>query len=76
MTEEDVKIIFGNVAELAMFSDQFTERLENALGNLLAEGQREDHVGELFCDIVQCYAFLLYSHIHDLAADPLAGAAL
>jgi dynamin-binding protein len=52
MTREDVKTIFSNIAELAMFADEFTDRLEEALGCVVEEGQREDHVGELFLQIV------------------------
>jgi dynamin-binding protein len=56
MTPADAKIIFSNIPELAVFSDMFTERLEQALGNIIEEGEREDHVGELFLDIV-CISF-------------------
>ena len=55
MTREDTRIIFGNTAELAVFSDMFTERLEEALGNVLEEGHREDHVGELFLQVVRSF---------------------
>jgi hypothetical protein len=59
MTREDTRIIFGNIAELAVFSDMFSERLEGALGCVVEEGKREDHVGELFLEIVRS-ALLLY----------------
>jgi len=57
MTREDVKTIFSNIAELAMFADMFTDRLEEALGCVVEEGQREDHVGELFLQIVCCTTY-------------------
>lgn len=53
MAPEDVRIIFNNVAELAKFSDDFTAGLESALGSVLDGGTGEDHVGELFLDIVR-----------------------
>jgi dynamin-binding protein len=56
MTREDVKVIFSNIAELAMFANMFSDRLEDALGSIIGEGQREDHVGELFLQIV-CLIF-------------------
>lgn len=52
MTQEDVKIIFSNIAELALFSDLLCEELEEALGSVVEGGQGEDHVGELFLRIV------------------------
>jgi hypothetical protein len=53
MTREDTKIIFGNIAELAMFSDMFVERLEEALGSVLDGGTGDDNVGSLFLEIVR-----------------------
>lgn len=52
MTREDTKIIFSNVADLAMFSDAFVEQLEGALGSLLDGGSGDDTVGALFLKIV------------------------
>ncbi|KIM76643.1 hypothetical protein PILCRDRAFT_77630 [Piloderma croceum F 1598] len=52
MTREDTKIIFSNVAELALFSDLFVERLEEALGSVLDGGIGDDHVGALFVEII------------------------
>jgi dynamin-binding protein len=52
MTREDTKLIFSNVAELAMFSDMFVERLEQALGSVLEGGVGFDHVGSLFLEVV------------------------
>jgi hypothetical protein len=53
MTREDTKIIFSNVAELALFSDMFVERLDQALGSVLDGGIGDDHVGELFLELVR-----------------------
>lgn len=52
MTREDTKIVFSNVAELAMFSDMFVERLEEALGSVLDGGKGDDCVGALFLELV------------------------
>jgi hypothetical protein len=52
MTLEDSKIIFGNIAELAIFSDMFCDGLEEALGSVLEGGEGEDRVGALFLYIV------------------------
>jgi len=55
MTKEDVKIIFNNVADLALFSDFFTERLEDALGSVLEGGAGQDYVGALFLEMVRVF---------------------
>ncbi|KAF9222409.1 hypothetical protein BS17DRAFT_186920 [Gyrodon lividus] len=52
MTRDDVRIIFGNIEDLALFSDQFVERLEEALGGILEGGSGEDSVGALFLEII------------------------
>lgn len=52
MTKDDVRIIFGNIAELAVFSDMFSERLQEALGDVLEDGKGEDTVGTLFLEVV------------------------
>lgn len=57
MTREDTRIIFSNVAELAMLSDTVVERLEEALGSLLHGGVGDDSVGALFLELVR-YQFL------------------
>lgn len=61
MTREDVKTIFSNIAELARFADTFTNQLEEALGSVVEEGQREDHVGELFLQIVRSTLYPFHS---------------
>lgn len=53
MTKDDVRIIFGNITELAVFSDMFSERLQEALGDVLEDGKGEDWVGALFLEIVR-----------------------
>ena len=47
-----MKNIFNNVADLALFSDFFTERLEEALGSVLEGGIGQDSVGSLFLEMV------------------------
>ena len=48
MTVPDAKIIFGNVAEIALFADELSFELEEALGSVLVGGEGDDKVGELF----------------------------
>ena len=55
MTKEDVKIIFNNVADLALFSDFFSDRLEEALGSVLEGGVGRDSVGSLFLEMVRAF---------------------
>ena len=55
MTRDDVRIIFGNIGDLAMFSDHFVDRLEDALGGSLDGGSGEDRVGALFLEIVSLH---------------------
>ncbi|KAG9312331.1 hypothetical protein JVU11DRAFT_7647 [Chiua virens] len=52
MTRDDVRIIFSNIGDLARFSDQFVDRLEEALGGALDGGNGEDRVGALFLEII------------------------
>ncbi|KAH0828963.1 hypothetical protein J3R83DRAFT_2392 [Lanmaoa asiatica] len=52
MTRDDVRIIFSNIGNLAMFSDHFVDRLEEALGGALDGGSGEDRVGALFLEII------------------------
>ena len=52
MSPEDAKIIFGNIAELAILADTVTKQLEKALGAVIEGGQGQDAVGSLFLDIV------------------------
>lgn len=65
MTREDTKIIFGNISELALFSDVLGERLEEALGSVLDGGTGEDHVGSLFLEIVRITRLVLMRCLTD-----------
>ena len=55
MTREDTKIIFNNVSELAVFADEFTDLLEEALGDVLEGGTGHDCVGKLFLQVVRVF---------------------
>ncbi|KAJ7125361.1 Dbl homology domain-containing protein, partial [Mycena epipterygia] len=49
MTAEDIKTIFGNIADLAELSDAFCEALEQTMGSALDSADAtDDRVGELF----------------------------
>jgi len=52
MDERDVRIIFGNIEELARFSNDLCERLEQALGSTVPGGVGHDWVGKLFIEVV------------------------
>ncbi|KAF8588839.1 hypothetical protein K439DRAFT_1334343 [Ramaria rubella] len=53
MTKEDTRAIFGNVEELAVFSEVFCEKLEEALHGVLdPDGDGQDRVGELFLSMI------------------------
>lgn len=65
MTPDDVKLIFGNITEIAIFSDLFCQALEEALGDLLQGGKGDDHVGALFLSIVRVVFYIfIHSFIH------------
>ncbi|KAL5638509.1 hypothetical protein ACGC1H_005249 [Rhizoctonia solani] len=51
MSAQDVKIVFGNIEEIAAFADELSERLEVALGSVVPGGTGDDRVGELFCEL-------------------------
>lgn len=54
MTKDDTKIIFGNVEELAVFSEVFCDKLEAALSGVIdPNGDGQDHVGDLFLNMVR-----------------------
>jgi hypothetical protein len=55
MSAEDVKIIFGNITELAIFADAFSEAIEAALGALIEGHTGEDRVGKLFLETVRVH---------------------
>ncbi|EMD32966.1 hypothetical protein CERSUDRAFT_57638 [Gelatoporia subvermispora B] len=73
MTREDVRIIFNNVAELAVFADGFSEKLEEALGGVLEGGSGEDHVGTLFLEVIPQLESLYEAYItrHSTALEHL-----
>ncbi|KAJ7198500.1 hypothetical protein GGX14DRAFT_700031 [Mycena pura] len=49
MTAEDIKIIFGNIAEIADLSDAFCEALEKTMGSALDDADAtDDQIGALF----------------------------
>ena len=48
-------MIFNNIADLALFSDLFTERLEDSLGSVLEGGTGQDRVGALFLEMVRAF---------------------
>lgn len=53
MSRDDARIIFGNITDLAMFSENFSERLQEALGDVLEDGKGDDYVGALFLEMVR-----------------------
>lgn len=53
MTQDDARIIFSNLPELAELTDDFLVRLEIALGDVLPGGEGEDRVGAFFMDVVR-----------------------
>lgn len=73
MTRDDVRIIFGNIGDLAMFSDHFVDRLEEALGGALDGGSSEDRVGALFLEIVSFHLFYRAASHTSLALRPDPG---
>lgn len=52
ITRDDIKLIFGNITEIATFSESLCEALEMNLGDLLNSGQSEANVGALLLSIV------------------------
>ncbi|KAF8262290.1 hypothetical protein EI94DRAFT_1743910 [Lactarius quietus] len=71
MTREDVRIIFGNISDLAKFANDFFARLEIALGGALPDGEGEDTVGALFIEMIPhlepLYMFYITRHPAALA---------
>ena len=58
MKTKDINIVFGNVEELAAFSEAFLDQLESALGALIEGNKGEDYVGRLFLDSVRLFRHL------------------
>ena len=46
-------MIFGNIADLTMFPETFSERVQDALGDVLEDGKGNDWVGALFLEMVR-----------------------
>lgn len=58
MTQDDVRVIFGNIEQLAVFADGFADEIETALGTEIPGGIGADGVGELFVKRVSSVFFL------------------
>ena len=56
MSEEDVRIVFNNIKDIARLSDRFADVLEESLTDVLDGGEGEDYVGAVFVDAV-CLPF-------------------
>ncbi|KAI5988222.1 hypothetical protein EDD15DRAFT_2371655 [Pisolithus albus] len=52
MSREDVRHIFGNIEDLAVFADRFVGLLEKAIGGAIDSGNSDDSVGALFLEII------------------------
>ncbi|KAL0955621.1 hypothetical protein HGRIS_001854 [Hohenbuehelia grisea] len=52
MTPADARMIFSNIADLAVFSDHFCDLLQDALGSEIEGGYGEDCVGEAFLAVI------------------------
>ncbi|KAI9464891.1 hypothetical protein HD554DRAFT_1238279 [Boletus coccyginus] len=53
MTNEDVRIVFRNISDIASFSSRFVKRLETAIDRTSNDsGIDEDKVGELFLEMI------------------------
>lgn len=50
MNQEDTRIIFNNIEELAIFAESLCDKLEKAIG----AGDTDDCVGALFLGMVTC----------------------
>ena len=58
MTQGDVRVIFGNIEQLAVFADGFAEEISTALGAEIPGGIGVDRIGELFLKRVSSEFFL------------------
>jgi hypothetical protein len=71
MTPDDVRVIFTNVEELAIFADMFAERIEASIGDALTPSDYPasssphsiDSVGALFLEVVRI-RFLSQHHVY------------
>ncbi|KAI0785725.1 hypothetical protein C8Q75DRAFT_722268 [Abortiporus biennis] len=73
MSEEDVKIVFNNILDIAAFSESFAEQIEKALGNVIEGGTGIDHVGQLFLHVIDKMESLYTAYItrHPISLDHL-----
>ena len=62
MKTKDVNIVFSNIEELAAFTEEFLDRLESALGELIEGNEGEDSVGRLFLEVVRPFQRQIVSH--------------
>lgn len=54
MTRDDARIIFGNIEELAVFSEVFCDKLEEAMHDVLdPQGDGKDQVADVFISMVR-----------------------
>ncbi|KAI0029937.1 Dbl homology domain-containing protein, partial [Vararia minispora EC-137] len=74
MTPEDVRIVFGNIADIALFADSFSDRLEGALGDVIDGGRGHDRVGSLFIEVIPRMEreYTTYITHHPVAAEYLS----
>ena len=69
MTPDDVRVIFGNIEQLAVFADGFADEIETALGAEIPGGVGVDRVGELFVKRVSP-GFILVDTVIDTLVIP------
>jgi len=65
MTEDDVRMIFRNIEQLAIFADGFADEIETAFGAEIPGGIGADRVGELFVKRVSSVFFSFVDAIID-----------
>ena len=53
MTRDDVRMIFGNITDFAMFSETFFGYLRDAPGDVLEDEKGDDWVEVLFLEMVR-----------------------
>ncbi|KZS87128.1 Dbl homology domain-containing protein [Sistotremastrum niveocremeum HHB9708] len=69
-TPSDVRTIFGNITQLAMFAEVFSEKIEETLGSVLPGGTGDEgSIGQLFLDVIPVLEppFNLYISRHPAA---------
>lgn len=70
MTKEDTRLIFGNIEDLAVFSEVFCDRLEEAMQGILdPQGDGKDRVAEVFMSMV-CHSGCIPYLTNSLLLDP------